>query len=69
MENTDVLIVGAGVSGLSAAHFLRKMAPGLNVVLLEKSQRVGGAIRSHREQGFLAEWGPHGFLWRHDPIR
>ncbi|MDP6124002.1 MAG: protoporphyrinogen oxidase [Arenicellales bacterium] len=62
MENTDVLIVGAGVSGLSAAHFLRKMAPGLNVVLLEKSQRVGGAIRSHREQGFLAEWGPHGFL-------
>ncbi|MCB2184139.1 MAG: protoporphyrinogen oxidase [Desulfobulbaceae bacterium] len=58
----DVIIVGAGISGLSAAHFLKKHAPSLQVRLLEKSERAGGAIQSFHEEGFLAEWGPHGFL-------
>lgn len=58
----DVVIVGAGVSGLATAHFLKKQAPGLRVLLLEQSDRAGGAIRSFRQDGFLAEWGPHGFL-------
>lgn len=58
----DVVIIGAGISGLSAAHFLAKFAPSLKVLLLEKSERAGGAIRSFRQDGFLAEWGPHGFL-------
>jgi len=62
MKDRDVVIIGAGISGLSAAHFLKKLAPGLSVVLLEKGGRAGGAIRSWREKGFLAEWGPHGFL-------
>ncbi|MFH1215730.1 MAG: protoporphyrinogen oxidase [Pseudomonadota bacterium] len=63
MEKTyDVVIVGAGVSGLAAAHFLKKQSPGLRVLLLERSGRAGGAIRSFRQDGFLAEWGPHGFL-------
>ncbi|MBU2515356.1 protoporphyrinogen oxidase [bacterium] len=58
----DVVIVGGGLSGLSTAHFLKKQAPGKNILILEKDSRVGGAIRSMNEQGFLAEWGPHGFL-------
>lgn len=62
VKDIDVLIVGAGVSGLSAAHFLKKLAPGLEIVVLEKGNRAGGAICSYREKGFLAEWGPHGFL-------
>lgn len=59
---SDVLIIGAGLSGLSAAHFLKKKAPHLNIQLLEKAPRAGGAIQSLKEDGFLAEWGPHGFL-------
>lgn len=64
MEKTecDVVIVGAGLSGLSVAHFLRKMRPELDLLVLEKSARPGGTIQSFRQQGFLAEWGPHGFL-------
>lgn len=63
MENiSDVVIVGAGISGLATAHFLRKLAPELRVLLVEGGERPGGAIRSFRQDGFLAEWGPHGFL-------
>ena len=58
----DVLIIGAGLSGLSAAHFLQKLQPQTNVLILEKSDRPGGAIRSFLAEGFHAEWGPHGFL-------
>ncbi|MCP4755205.1 MAG: protoporphyrinogen oxidase [Proteobacteria bacterium] len=61
-EHCDVVIAGAGLSALCVAHFLEKFRPGLKVLLLEKTFRPGGAIRSMREDGFLAEWGPHGFL-------
>jgi len=62
MKKHDVIIVGAGLSGLSVAHFLKKARPDIDLLLIEKSPRPGGAIRSHEEEGFLAEWGPHGFL-------
>lgn len=63
MDTThEVIIIGAGLSGLSAAHFLHKMNPELDVVILEKSSRPGGAVQSFKQDGFLAEWGPHGFL-------
>ncbi len=58
----DVIIVGGGLSGLSTAHFLKKFAPEKSVLILEKESRVGGAIQTLNEEGFLAEWGPHGFL-------
>lgn len=61
-EQRDVIIVGGGLSGLAAAHFLDKLHPGLSVLILEKGARPGGAIRSFAAEGYLAEWGPHGFL-------
>lgn len=47
---------------MSAAHFLSRNAADLDLLILEQTNRPGGAIRSFRENGFLAEWGPHGFL-------
>ncbi|CAJ0582081.1 unnamed protein product, partial [Mesorhabditis spiculigera] len=38
----DVVIVGAGVSGLATAHELRKRAPDLKVLIVEAKNRVGG---------------------------
>ena len=32
------------------------------MLVVEKSDHSGGVIRSHSEQGYLCEWGPHGFL-------
>lgn len=61
-RKVDVLIAGAGLSGLSVARFLRKAKPELNLLVLEKGERPGGAILSHSEEGYLAEWGAHGFL-------
>lgn len=58
----DVIIVGAGLSGLCAAFFLEQQCPGLRVVLVDQAARLGGAIRTFREDGYQAEWGPHGFL-------
>jgi len=61
-KHVDVLIAGAGLSGLSVARFLKNERPDISLMVLEKSERPGGAILSHSEEGYLAEWGAHGFL-------
>lgn len=58
----DVCIVGAGISGLSAAAFVRDERPNLRILVLEQTAGPGGAIATFDESGYLAEWGPHGFL-------
>ena len=62
MNTKDTLIIGAGLSGLTIAQILRVRAYGHRYLLLEKGERTGGAIRTHTEDGFIAEAGPHGFL-------
>ena len=58
----DTIIIGAGLSGLAVAHTLRTSCYGHNFAVLEKNERTGGVIGSHRENGYTAEIGPHGFL-------
>jgi len=55
-----VAVVGGGITGLTAAFDLQRA--GIPVVVYEASDRVGGAIRSLRENGFLAEFGPNTIL-------
>ncbi len=61
-NNIDTLIIGSGLSGLTVAHFIQKYQPGTRISILEKSSSPGGAIKSFHQDGFLAEWGAHGFL-------
>ncbi len=68
-ETHEIIIVGAGLSGLSAAHFLHTSVPDLDILILEQDTRPGGAVRSFQEQGYLAEWGPHGFLDNNEASR
>lgn len=50
LENEyDVVILGAGLSGLSLAYFLRNS--GMKMLLLEASDRIGGRIYTHRPSG------------------
>jgi oxygen-dependent protoporphyrinogen oxidase len=60
MNKKRVLILGAGVSGLSVAWHLEKKG-GYDCVLLEKSPHLGGWMGSKEQQGFLLEQGPHLF--------
>ncbi|CAF3959894.1 unnamed protein product [Rotaria sp. Silwood1] len=41
-EIVDVIIVGAGISGLYAAYRIRQIAPELKILVLEAKDRVGG---------------------------
>jgi oxygen-dependent protoporphyrinogen oxidase len=60
------IIVGGGISGLATAYLLNRRASAegleLEITLLEKEPRVGGKIWSIKEEGYLCEWGPNGFL-------
>ena len=53
----DVVIIGAGITGLTTAWHLKKK--GLDFVLLEQADRVGGVIHTVSEDGFLYEEGPN----------
>lgn len=63
---TRITIIGAGISGLATAHAVERLAAerGLEVAVtvLEKEPRTGGKIWSIRDEGYLCEWGPNGFL-------
>ena len=51
-EEYDLLVVGAGISGLSAAHFYRQAAPGARILLLDNHDDFGGhAKRNEFELG------------------
>lgn len=62
----DVVIIGAGIAGLTAAHTLKKA--GYRVLILEKSAMAGGLIQTIRDQEFLCETGPNTFLSSAKPL-
>ncbi len=65
------LIIGGGISGLSAAYYLNKA--GIRGTIIEKSGRTGGVIQTSVQQGCVLEAGPDGFMaakpWAMDLIR
>ena len=60
-----IAIIGGGIAGLSAAWHLeqvRRSGADLEWILFEKSDRLGGVIRTERRDGFVLEAGPDSFL-------
>jgi oxygen-dependent protoporphyrinogen oxidase len=61
-----VVIIGAGIGGLSTALSLEEGAvlkgKELEIILLERKERIGGNILSEKVDGFLVEGGPDCFL-------
>jgi len=55
-----VLVLGGGIAGLTVANALR--GGGFEILLIEKSSRTGGAIRTFARDGFIAEGGPQTFV-------
>lgn len=58
-----ILIVGAGVSGLTAAYKLAQA--GEKCLLVEKSDKIGGMCRTYNVDGITFDLGPH--LFFHNP--
>ena len=56
-RNRKVLIIGAGIGGLSMAIILARL--GFEVTVLEKNQRPGGLMRSYTREGLECEVGIH----------
>jgi cation diffusion facilitator CzcD-associated flavoprotein CzcO len=54
-EHVDVLVVGAGISGIDAAYHLRRDCPGKTFVVLESQADYGGTWRTHRYPGIRSD--------------
>ncbi|MDU3105750.1 MAG: protoporphyrinogen oxidase, partial [Staphylococcus epidermidis] len=59
-----VAIIGAGITGLSSAYFIKKQDPSIEVTIFEASNRVGGKIQTYRSDGYTIELGPESYLGR-----
>ena len=57
-----IVVIGGGISGLSAAYRIRQATPRAAITLLEADARVGGKVQTERRDGFTLEAGPNGFL-------
>lgn len=55
-------IIGGGISGLAAAYFLSRKAPGQDITLYESADRLGGVIRTEARDGCVIDGGPDSFL-------
>ena len=62
----DVLIVGAGISGIDAAHHLLEARPGTSFALIERQGDIGGTWRTHRFPGARSDSDLYtfGFGWK-----
>lgn len=58
-ESWDVIVVGAGIGGLTAAARLRR--EGARVLVLDRNRHVGGTAFTYRRRGYTFPMGPLGF--------
>ena len=68
LESVEYLVVGAGVSGLSFANWIRAEKPAAEVLVLEKESEPGGYCRTVAQDGFVWDYSGHFFHFRHPEI-
>ncbi len=66
-KKVDNLIIGAGITGLSLAHFLKKLNQ--DFIILESSERIGGNINTVSKKGFTLENGPNTLVLDNESIK
>jgi oxygen-dependent protoporphyrinogen oxidase len=57
-----VAIIGGGMAGLSAAHYLYRSGKAVDFRVFEESDRLGGKVVTDRTNGFTIEGGPDSFI-------
>ena len=66
-ETFDVLIVGAGISGIAAAYHLTQQCPDISFVVLESKDMFGGTWVTHRYPGIRSDSDLYTFGYRFKP--
>jgi oxygen-dependent protoporphyrinogen oxidase len=65
-QKKQIIIIGGGITGLSAAHRLSELSGErnhpLDVTLIEARDRLGGVIHTVKQDGFLIDSGPDNFI-------
>ena len=64
MDKKKVVVVGAGITGLTAAYRLLKSKENFEVIVLESEKQTGGKLKTSRFAGFLLDEGADAFLAR-----
>jgi oxygen-dependent protoporphyrinogen oxidase len=57
-----VALIGGGITGLSAAYYLERDYPGVEIDLFEADKELGGRIRTDTSHNLIIEGGPDSFL-------
>jgi cation diffusion facilitator CzcD-associated flavoprotein CzcO len=66
-EHFDVIIVGAGISGIGSAYHLKTQNPERSYVLLEAMESFGGTWHTHRYPGIRSDSDLYTFGYRFKP--
>ncbi len=66
-EHFDVLIVGAGISGIGGAYHLTTQCPGTSFVVLDSQETFGGTWITHKYPGIRSDSDLHTFGYRFKP--
>src|SRR5579871_2983699 len=67
VEHFDVLIVGAGISGVGGAYHLATQCPDKTYVVLEAQETFGGTWWTHKYPGIRSDSDLHTFGYRFKP--
>jgi len=67
IEHFDVLVVGAGISGIGSAYHLKRQLPGTSFVVLETQENFGGTWQTHRYPGIRSDSDLHTFGYSFKP--
>jgi len=67
-EEADVVVIGAGVSGLGFANWYRELHPAAKVLVLEADRDPGGYCKTIVQDGFVWDYSGHFFHFKHPHI-
>lgn len=65
-SNPQVVILGAGITGLTIGYYLQRA--GVDFVIVERSPAAGGVIQTQQRQGFTFETGPNTGIIAHPEV-
>lgn len=72
-QTHKVIVVGGGITGLSSAYYLQKLAIeqglAIDITVIEAAHRLGGKIQTLQKDGFVIERGPDSFVSRKNSIQ